>query len=55
MNWTLCPNIISDLTPAGKYISTMIIPKGTTKYNHEMLMDLEFGKILLKNFSDIVL
>ena len=28
------PNIISDLTPAGKYITIMIIPKGTTKYNH---------------------
>jgi len=25
-----CPNIISDLIPAGKYITTMIISKGTT-------------------------
>ncbi|XP_071581536.1 uncharacterized protein [Temnothorax nylanderi] len=30
-SWTgHCPNIISDLTPPGKYITTMIIPKGTT-------------------------
>jgi len=25
-----CPNIISDLTPAGKHIITMIIPKDKT-------------------------
>ncbi|XP_025153861.1 uncharacterized protein LOC112588375 [Harpegnathos saltator] len=56
-SWTgHCPNIISDLTPSGKRIITMIISKGTTR--KIQLLDVygfRIWKNFAKRFSDIVL
>ncbi|XP_025160400.1 uncharacterized protein LOC112589848 [Harpegnathos saltator] len=56
-SWTgHCPNIISDLTPSGKRITTMIIPKGTTgKIQPLDVYGFRIWKNFAKRFSDIVL
>ena len=48
-SWTgHCPNIISNLTPAGKHINTMIIPKDAT----EKIQPLDvYGFRIWKNFA----
>ncbi|XP_071572277.1 uncharacterized protein [Temnothorax nylanderi] len=56
-SWTgHCPNIISDLTPPGKSITTMIIPKGTTgKIQPLDVYGFRIWKNFAKRFSDTVL
>jgi len=58
-SWTgHCPNIISDLTPPGKHITTMIIPKGTTGKIQPLERDVygfRIWKNFAKRFSDTVL
>jgi len=56
-SWTgHCPNIISDLTPPGKHITTMIIPKGTTgKIQPLDVYGFRIWKNFAKRFSDTVL
>jgi len=51
-----CPNIISDLTLAGKRITTMIIPKDTTEKIQSLdVYGFRIWKNFAKRFSDIVL
>ncbi|KYN11444.1 hypothetical protein ALC57_16401 [Trachymyrmex cornetzi] len=56
-SWTgHCPNIISDLTPAEKHITTMIIPKGTTgKIEPLDVYGFRIWKNFAKRFSDVVI
>lgn len=50
-----CPRIISDLTPAEKHVTTMIIPKGTTgKLQPLDVYGFRIWKNFAKKFSDIV-
>ncbi|EFN84585.1 hypothetical protein EAI_12489, partial [Harpegnathos saltator] len=56
-SWTgHCPNTISDLTPPGTHITTMIIPKGTTgKIQPLDVYGFRIWKNFAKIFSDMVL
>ena len=56
-SWTgHCPNIISDLTPARKHVTSMIIPKDITgKIQSLDVYGFRIWKNFAKRFSDIVL
>lgn len=56
-SWTgQCPNIVADLTPTEKQVTTMVIPKGTTgKIQPLDVYGFRIWKNFARRFSDIVL